>query len=516
MSIYNELFNWQRKVIEKYKDREDFGLWLDMGLGKTPISLAFAEYHECTKVLVISINSKASETELVKDSFPWWALKSSVKYNIVNREELSEYEFKNDSNDLVMVNYEYLYERKKKDSKIKKNKNSVELRDCIKNFIQSCKGHKLCIIIDESHKMKDMNSVQTKCINQIKKLAMLKCKRIYTYLLTGTPFTQGYIDLYSQLKFLGYESSKQDFKDAFCVLGNVKGLLGWQQPIVGYKNIDGLYRVIHRYAITIQTEEVEDLPDQVHVNIGQGMSNYFNLFIQEKLPGKEIIKELKKRKLPLEDRYKTDNLVNNPFYRNIDYPKENYLADTPGNMWLRARQLSIGFQGNANKYEWYDRRRLNELEEFLDQNPDNYVLFYNYTPELFEIFSICEKLGYNIDVYCGELKSLYFYDKYKEQSKSEKFNNKKNLIISNFVSGSTGKNWQEYNKCIIFSTPVYKDWAQGIKRIHRLGQKNTVFYYNFFQYNFVDSNMKKALDENTDYNLEMFQSDLEANKALMK
>lgn len=509
MSIYENLFDWQKNLIKKYKDKESFGLWLDMGLGKTPISLAFAEYHQCTKLLVISINNKATETEEVRNSFPWWALKSNMNYNIINKKDLSEQIFDVNSNDLVMINYEYLYERNSKSK-------TVELRDCLKNFINSCKGHKLCIIIDESHKMKDANSIQSKCINKIKKLAMLKCKEIYTYLLTGTPFTQGYIDLYSQLKFLGYESSKQDFKDAFCIMGNIKGLLGWQQPIVGYKNIDGLYRVIHRYAITIQTDDVEYLPEQIHINVGNNMTNSFKLFISEKLSGKEILKELIKRGLKVEDKYKTDNLVLNPFYRNIDYPKEDYLADTPGNNWLRARQLSIGFQGNSEESTWYDRSRLEKLEEFLKENPDNYILFYNYTPELFEIFKICEKLDYNVDIYCGELKSLYFYEKYENQTKTEKFNNKKNIIIANFASGSTGKNWQEYNKCIIFSTPLYKDYSQGIKRIHRLGQQKTVIYYHFFQYNFLDSSMKKALDENIDYNLDMFQSDLENNRKLLK
>lgn len=509
MSVYENLFDWQKKIIEKHKDKESFGIWLDMGLGKTPLSLAFAEYHNCTKVLVISINNKAIETEEVKNSFPWWALKSNLNYNIINKKDLSEHKFDTNSNDLVMINYEYLYERNSKSK-------TIELRECLKKFINSCKGHNLCIIIDESHKMKDANSIQSRCINKIKKLAMLKCKQMFTYLLTGTPFTQGYIDLYSQLKFLGYESSKQDFKDAFCVLGNIPGLLGWQQPIVGYKNIDSLYRIIHRYAITIQTNEVEDLPDQIYINFGYKMTNSFKLFINEKLKGIEILKELDKRNSMLEEKFNTTNQVLNPFYRNIDYPQENYLADTPGNFWLRARQLSIGFQGNSDNSEWYDRTRLNMLEDFLKENQDNYILFYNYIPELYELFIICERLNYNVDVYCGELKSLYFYEKYEKQSKVEKFNNKKNIILANFASGSTGKNWQEYNKCIIFSTPLYKDYAQGIKRIHRLGQQKTVFYYSFFQYNFLDSNMKKALDENIDYNLEMFKSDLENNKNLLK
>ena len=509
MSIYNSLFNWQKKIVDKYKDRNDFGIWLDMGLGKTPISLAFSEVNKCTKILVITINSKI-ESDKISGSFANWLLKSDINYNIHLKGD-EKFNFSENQNDFYIVNYEHLYSRKK-------STRSVELRDEIKDFINSCKGHNLAIIIDESHKMKDSQSIQTKCINKIKKLALLKASSVYSYLLTGTPFTQGYIDLYSQLKFLGYESSKQDFKDAFCIVGNIKGLLGWQQPIVGYKNVDGLYRIIHRYAITIQTSEVEDLPDQIHINIKQNKSNVFTLFTNEKLKGNLIQDEFKKRKIYDKiELYNTNKLINNPFYRNIDYPETNFIADTPGNFWLRARQLSIGFQGNSENYYWYDKSRLDDLEKFLENNPDNYVLFYNYTPELFEIFNICtsKKLNYNVDVYSGDIKSLHFYEKYEKQSNDERLNNKKNIILANFASGSTGKNWQAYNKCIIFSTPLYKDYSQGIKRIHRLGQNNTVIYYHFFQSNFLDWSMKKALDENLDYNLTMFQSDLQNNNNLL-
>ena len=69
-------------------------------------------------------------------------------------------------------------------------------------------------------------------------------------------------------------------------------------------------------------------------------------------------------------------------------------------------------------------------------------------------------------------------------------------------------NWQLYNQCIIFSTPVYKDWEQGLKRVHRLGQKHNVVYHRFTQNNWLDKAMVKTLNENGEYNSNMFDSDL--------
>lgn len=214
-------------------------------------------------------------------------------------------------------------------------------------------------------------------------------------------------------------------------------------------------------------------------------------------------------------RYNTESLCSNPFFRNIDYPNLDFFAETSGTAWLRARQLSTGFIGNASKAIWYDRARLNALEKFLSENEDNYLLFYNYTPELIEIFDICERLGYNIDVYCGEIKSLTFYDRYTSQDAATRLTNTKNIIIANFASGSTGLNWQEYNKCILFSTPVFKDYAQGHKRVHRLGQKaDRVLYYCFYQRNWLDANMRKALDGSIEYNEDLFQADLDRINSL--
>ena len=30
--IYEKLYTWQKNLVDKYKDRESFGLFLDMGL----------------------------------------------------------------------------------------------------------------------------------------------------------------------------------------------------------------------------------------------------------------------------------------------------------------------------------------------------------------------------------------------------------------------------------------------------------------------------------------------------
>lgn len=584
MKVYDKLYPWQKNIVDNFSNKESFGIWLDMGLGKTPIGISLAEKNNCDKILIITINSKAIEDENVKGSWLWWLNQGEKHFDFKNKKDT---EFNSNENECLILNYEALYER----GKNRNPKEKVTLKSFILDFIKSCKNKKVAILIDESHKMKDLQSLQTSAIFKIKTLLDKISEKTFVYLLTGTPFTTGYEDLYSQLKMLNCNMNKTEFVDKFCERGNIKGLLGWQQPIVGYKNLKELYEMVHKYAITIKSEEVENLPEKIFVNYELPSSSKFELFIREKIKFKEVNEELKSRNLPyqisekewkkfsLEEKSKylklfgieeiiedgekiyvclnnyvgnpdstirqiydelnwlientqyeelekfskfnwfsktyidillntdLDKKINNPFFRNIDFPNTDYLAETSGAFWLRCRQLSIGFNGNAEKAIWYDKSRLNQLEKFLSEHEDNYLLFYNFTPELLEIYDICERLGYKIDVYCGEIKSMKFYNDYANSSEESKLTNKKNIILANYSSGSTGMNWQEYHQCILFSCPLFSDYDQGIKRINRLGQKLDCIYHVFYQNNFLDMNMRKSLEESIEYSEDMFKSD---------
>lgn len=511
MSIYEMLYPFQQNIVKKFWQRKSFGLFLDMGLGKTPLSLAFAEVNKCSKVLVVTLNSKACEAVDVDGSWLDWGSKSAAQYVLASK-WTKDFD---DKPTMLVVNYESLFERGKK----KAVHQRVTLKQNIRDFIQSCRRHNVALIIDESHKVKNLQSQQTVAIQQIQSQLRACAIDVYTYLLTGTPFTQGYIDLYSQLKLLGCTMTKGEFIDLYCIRGNIPGLLGWQQPIIGYKNITSLFSLLHKYAITIKSDEVADLPKQIFTYHTIKPSKPFELFMQDKAYLSQIQEFAKANSLNQDEIFieskplSSLNLnnfgrkVNNPFYRDIDYPESKWLAETAGQCFMRARQLSIGFNGNAECCKWYDKSRLDELKKFLEQNEENYLLFYNYTPELLEIYDVCEELGYNIDIYCGEIKSLTFYEKYHNMAEEERLVSKKNIILANFSSGSTGLNWQDYNHCIVFSCPTFRDYAQGIKRIHRLGQTKTTFYHVFYQKNWLDERMNKALEQNEEYDEKMFASD---------
>ena len=153
MSIYNQLYPFQKHIVDTFANRENFGLFIDMGLGKTPLSLAFAEVNNCTKVIVITLNAKVLETEFDSGSWLYWAKQSCVQYTMFTKSD--EPAFDNEKAELFIVNYESLFKR------VKDRQRRTELKDNVKAFIAGCGGHNVAIIIDESHKMKNLQSQQT-------------------------------------------------------------------------------------------------------------------------------------------------------------------------------------------------------------------------------------------------------------------------------------------------------------------------------------------------------------------
>lgn len=470
-------------------------------MGKTPQALATTERVGADRILVITKKAKVLETVDTPGSWQKWATELDDFIQVPKKKP----EFDSHRKEIYITNYESVYDHKKEGY----------LRPDILDFINASRHRAVCLILDESHCIKDPSSAQSKALKQLKLELKCRASDLHTYLLTGTPFTTGFIDVWNQLKFLGCPMTKTEFKDRFCKLGHIKGLLGWQQPIVGYKNVPQLYELVHQYAITMKSDEVVDLPPQLFFPIECPETELFISLTRERVSETALgqlkrIRDMKGLK-PLPDDYKpyhvSKNIVLNPWCRNIDYPDTRWIADTPGLLWMRARQLSIGFQGNEECCVWYDKSRLERIEHFLAENPYNYVLFYNFVPEFYELFEMCERLGYHIDCYNGDVKSLYWYEKFAGQTEAEQLVNQKNIILANFASASTAMNWQLYSKCVIASLPLYKDWAQGLKRIHRIGSKEPVSYYVFIGDNWLDKGMWDALQSGTTYSQQMFNTE---------
>lgn len=131
----------------------------------------------------------------------------------------------------------------------------------IEKFVRT---HKCMVVMDEGHWIKTPGAARTKALIKVARNA------VYKRLLTGTPVTQGYEDLYSQFAFLdeqilGY-TSFYAFKAQYCVEreANFANVDRPVKLIVGYKNVDELKKRIDGYSFTVTRDECFDLPGVVY------------------------------------------------------------------------------------------------------------------------------------------------------------------------------------------------------------------------------------------------------------
>lgn len=123
-------------------------------------------------------------------------------------------------------------------------------------------NHHAIMIIDESTSIKNQKSARTINVRRLGELAD------YRRIATGTPITQGPLDLFSQCQFLkpgclGH-TSFTSFKATYAVERQmIFGKRRFQQ-IVGYRNLDNLAERIKPFTSRLTKDECLDLPEKIY------------------------------------------------------------------------------------------------------------------------------------------------------------------------------------------------------------------------------------------------------------
>lgn len=83
------------------------------------------------------------------------------------------------------------------------------------------------------------------------------------------------------------------------------------------------------------------------------------------------------------------------------------------------------------------------------------------------------------------------------------------VLFVQYQAGAMGGNYQKANKIIYYTLPLGKGscdlWEQSKKRIHRIGQKNTCFYYYLLVKGSFEEKNFAALQEGKELTDELFK-----------
>lgn len=304
------------------------------------------------------------------------------------------------------------------------------------------------LMLDESSLIQNEKSKRSKFI-----LNKLKVHNVI--LLSGTPVNGKYENIWSQVRLLGWNISKELYWKHYIEV-EWQDDNGFPQPIVkGYKNVDRLKRKLREYgAQFLKTEEVIDLPDQIEQEIKIS-----------------TIKEYRK--------FKKDSIV--------EIENDLLVGDTILTKMLYERQLC----GQYNKH------KLAAFEDLLESTNDRLIVFYNFNRELNVLSQIAEEHKRPISIVNGAQKSLENYETHENS-----------ITFVQYQSGAMGLNLQKANKIIYFTLPLGKGscglWEQSKKRIHRIGQSETCFYYYLLCRNSIEERNLEMLKLGKELTDELF------------
>jgi len=439
-----KLFPHQEDVLKQTEGRNRVAYYLDMGLGKTFVGSEKAVSLDANIVLIVCQKSK------VQDWIDHFRINYDWIDDVLDLTDKKQFElftgllkiklFPPKYVCMGVINYDLIFRRK-------------DLLN-LENFT---------LLLDESSLIQNEKAERTKFI--------LKMHPKNVILLSGTPTSGKYENLWSQIQLLGWNISLKLFQRQYVNwkkidVADVKiGVVDKDDP---YKNVDRLKTKLREYgAVFLKTEECFDLPEQTFIDIKVDSSKEYRKFKKDK-----FIK------------IQRDWAIENACDPN-DIGERELAGDTTLTQMLYERQLC----GMYSDEKWQ------ALEDLIESTQDRLIIFYNFNDELMLLKELAENLERPVSEVNGQTKDL---TNYEEQSNS--------ITLIQYQAGSMGLNLQKANKIVYFTLPLMSElFEQSKKRIHRIGQKQPCFYYTLTVKNSVEESIKRVLDMRKDYTNELFE-----------
>ena len=326
------------------------------------------------------------------------------------------------------------------------------------------------LLLDESSLIQNENSKRSSFI--------LKLNPINVILLSGTPTGGKYELLWSQMHLLGWNISKAMYWNQF-VKFHYEDVNGFPlQVIDGYKNEDRLKRKMREHGCHfLKTDEVFSLPDQIHQVI--------------KVPATKEYRQFQKTRIVSVHTGVYDHLIDHDFEGKTYDDLHELVGDTTLTKLLYERELC----------GQYNKEKLQAFKDLVESTSDRLIVFYNFYEELNKMQKILmdEDFKYHkrFSVVNGEIKALQNYQNHKDS-----------ITFIQYQAGAMGLNLQKANRIIYFTPPLSSElWMQSQKRIHRIGQRKTCFYYKLVCEHSIEESIYKTLEMRRDYTEKLFENE---------
>lgn len=301
------------------------------------------------------------------------------------------------------------------------------------------------LMLDESSLVQNENSKRSRFI-------LRKLKPQNVILLSGTPTGGKYEKLWSQCKLLGWPITKTSYWNTYIRYHYEEGN-GFPFKVVdGYKNVEDLKQKLREYgSVFMKSDEVFDLPEQIDSKIYVAITKEYRKFNKDSI---------------------------------VTFENQEFVGDTTLTKMLYERML-CGYANND---------KLKALSDLLNSTDDRMIIFYNFQNELDKIVELVDK---PISIINGGTKDLSAYEK-----------SENSITLIQYQAGAMGLNLQKANKIVYFTPTLSSElFEQSKKRIHRIGQDKSCFYYYLICRNSIEERIYRTLAMRRDYTERLFENE---------
>lgn len=443
-------FNHQLKAFELSKSREYFGLFMDMGTGKTKVGIDTMAYlygeNKIDGVLITAPNGvhrQWIQDQLkvhMPDGVPYKTAILDSKISKLEKDKLPDFFNKTGFLKIMATNIDMFSTNNERIAMVEKY----------------LKNNRILWILDESTRIKSPSTNRTKVV--LKLCLLAKYRRI----LTGAPITQGLEDLYTQFRFLHTniigQSSFFAFKAKYCKLGGFEN-----RQIIGYNNVEHLHERLTGHIFQCKKSDCLDLPDKI----------YQTVLVELTEDQKKAYDQIKKQYL-------------------LDIGQNTISAGLAITRIMKLQQIICGFiVDDEGKTHLINSKRPTVVKDLLeDMGGKKVIIWCRYQNDIKILLQVLN--AFNPVVYYGET-SLD-----ERKFNLEKFINDPQCLvfISNPSVGGTGVDGlQKVCDTVIYYSNSFsaEDRWQSEDRVHRHGQTKSVTYIDLIADKTIDTKIVKSL-----------------------
>lgn len=312
------------------------------------------------------------------------------------------------------------------------------------------------IIIDESHRIKNINSLMSKAC------AVLGRKTNYKIIGTGTSAPNYALDLIGQFRFLTpqeFNISDNQLKKRYLKIGD-NGI------VLGSKNDLHILNITYPYTYSIQKKDCLNLPQQI----------FNTIKIQDK------------------------NLQN--YYKNIATELSSDFINSKGSLMGFLQNLRKASTGRDKLCKVDIKNpKIEALKDILKDLPtDKKVIIWH--SFYYEMEDILEAIDENYVVLNGS------QNDHEKAIAIDEFKNNDNIkyLISTTATGGVGLNFTESSINIYFSNDFNLiNRLQSSSRIHRIGQNEQCIYYDLINNTTIDNKIMNSILKKEDFMQEILK-----------